>query len=211
MRARGSVDSPSNATPAGPRRLRPRARPRLLHRVEEDAVHAELAHELGRSPPVVHVLAPRAGVPRVVVHEHAKPRAWSVLHELPEPWHVAVVVELVPIVDPDHRIGMPEHNAVESAELPLRLVESRSGVNRPRHGRTGARPRARPARPRSTLVSTRTREGRTRAVVATRAAASVSPAFSVSPGGPRGGSSGAAKISVERVERHARLEGDLGR
>ena len=44
-RASGSVDSPSNATPGPTRRAQPG--PRLLHRVEEDAVGAELAHELG--------------------------------------------------------------------------------------------------------------------------------------------------------------------
>ena len=46
MRASGSVDSPSSATP-GPSAAR-QLGPRLLHRVEEDAVGAELAHEQPR-------------------------------------------------------------------------------------------------------------------------------------------------------------------
>ena len=47
MRASGSVDSPSSAI-AGLDAVerRPQAGLRLLHRVEEDAVDAELAHEL---------------------------------------------------------------------------------------------------------------------------------------------------------------------
>ena len=43
---------------------------RLAHRVEEDAVGAELAHEGGDRLGVAHGLAARAGVPRVVVDEH---------------------------------------------------------------------------------------------------------------------------------------------
>ena len=47
---------------------------RLLHRVEEDAVGAELAHELRDRRRVADRLAPRADVPRVVVDEHAHVR-----------------------------------------------------------------------------------------------------------------------------------------
>ena len=53
----------------------PEARLRLLHRVEEDAVGAELADELRDRLVVVDRLAPRADVPRVVVDEDAEPRA----------------------------------------------------------------------------------------------------------------------------------------
>ena len=46
-------------------------RVRLLHRVEEDPVGAELAHDRCDRLAVGYPLAPRAGVPRVVVDEHA--------------------------------------------------------------------------------------------------------------------------------------------
>ena len=79
MRASGSVDSPSNATPAGRVERGAQAGLRLLHRVEEDAVGAELAHELRERLVVGDRLAPRADVPRVVVRRRrGSPRAWKV-------------------------------------------------------------------------------------------------------------------------------------
>ena len=106
-----------------PRRVerRPKPRLRLLHRVEEDAVGAELAHELRDRDVVGDRLAPRADVPRVVVDEDAQPARLQLGDELADPGHVAVEVELVAVVDPDHGIRVPEHDPVEAAELALRL------------------------------------------------------------------------------------------
>ena len=42
--------------------------------------------------------------------------------------HVAVEIELVALVHADARIGVPEHDAVVAAELPLAVVEK--GVHR---------------------------------------------------------------------------------
>ena len=122
MRASGSVDSPSSAI-AGLDAVerRPQARLRLLHRVEEDAVDTELAHELRDREVVRDRLAPRADVPRVVVDEDAQAARLEVGNELADPGDVAVVVELVAVVDPDHGIGVPEHDPVEAAELALGL------------------------------------------------------------------------------------------
>ena len=97
------------------------ARLRLLHRVEEDAVGAELADELRDREVVGDRLAPRADVPRVVVDEDAQPARLQVGDELADAGHLAVEVELVAVVDPDHGIGVPEHDPVEAAELALRL------------------------------------------------------------------------------------------
>ena len=44
---------------------------RRLHRVEEDAVRPEQAHDLRDRLRVIDRLAARTGVPRVVVDEHA--------------------------------------------------------------------------------------------------------------------------------------------
>jgi hypothetical protein len=99
----------------------PQARLRLLHRVEEDAVGPELLDELRERAVVRDRLAPRADVPRVVVDEDALAARLQVGDELPDPGHLAVEVELVALVDPDHRIRVPEHDAVEAAELALGL------------------------------------------------------------------------------------------
>ena len=122
MRARGSVDSPSSAIPGLTRvERRPKPRLRLLHRVEEDAVDAELADELRDREVVGDRLPARADVPRVVVDEDAQPAGLQLLDELADPRDVPVEVELVAVVDPDHGIRVPEHDPVEAAELALRL------------------------------------------------------------------------------------------
>ncbi len=92
-----------------------------LQGVEEDAVGPELSHDAGDRLVVVDRLASRADVPRVVVDEYADAALVERVHELPEAGHATVEVELIALVDPDHRIGMPEHHAVEASELMLRL------------------------------------------------------------------------------------------
>ena len=99
----------------------PQARLRLLHRVEEDAVHAEVGDELRDREIVRDRLPPRADVPGVVVDEDAQAERLELRDELADPGDVAVVVELVAIVDTDHGICVPEHDPVEAAELTLRL------------------------------------------------------------------------------------------
>ena len=144
MRASGSVDSPSKRDAPAPSAAT-QLRPRLLHRVEEDAVDAELADERRRLPRVV-ARAPRrrAGVPRVVVEEDPHAARLEVARRArARSGHVAVLVELVALVDPDHRVRVPEHDAVEPAELALVLVEQPLGREAlGRRGRRAARPRA---------------------------------------------------------------------
>ena len=100
---------------------------RLLHRVEEHAVRVEPADEIAGRRRVVVRLAPRADVPRVVVDEHADAALVEGGDELADPGHVAVEVELVPLVDPDQRVGVPEDDAVVAAELLDALVEEPVG------------------------------------------------------------------------------------
>ena len=121
-RASGSVDSPSSAIPGRTAvERRPEARLGFLHRVEEDAVGSEVAHELRDRDVVRDRLAARPDVPGVVVDEDAQAARLQLVDQLADPRHVAVEVELVPLVDPDHGVGVPEDDAVEAAELALRL------------------------------------------------------------------------------------------
>ena len=114
---------------AGPGRVdrAPKLRPRLLHRVEEHAVDPEVGHQRGDRLLVGDGLAARADVPRVVVDEDPQAARPEPVDERVQLGHVAVEVELVARVDPDHGIRMPEHDAVEAAELGLAVVDEAVG------------------------------------------------------------------------------------
>ncbi len=99
----------------------------FLHRVEEDAVGAEVTGHVRHRLRVGHAFSTRARIPRVVVDEDAHTARLDRRDELADPGHVAVVVELVSLVDPDHRIGVPEDDRVVAAELALALVEQAIG------------------------------------------------------------------------------------
>src|SRR5262249_47524030 len=72
-------------------------------------------------------LAPGAGVPGVVVDEDAYAEPLDRLDELVDPGDVAVEVELIALVDPDYRVGVPEDDGIPAAELALGLVEEPVG------------------------------------------------------------------------------------
>ena len=99
---------------------------RFPQRVQEDPVRAEFGdhrHQFGR----VRVAPPGPGVPGVVVHEHRHPGVLQRPDQLRQPRHVAVEVPLVAIVDTDHGIGVPQQDAVEPAEPPIRVREQPLG------------------------------------------------------------------------------------
>lgn len=93
----------------------------LLERVEEDAVCAEAAHRRGE---LLSIISRTSGarVPRVVVEEHGDSGGAQCGCGVCQAVHV-VEVPLIAIIDPDHRVGVPEHDAVESAEAEAGVVE----------------------------------------------------------------------------------------
>ena len=158
-------------------------------------------------------LASRADVPRVVVDEHADAALVEGGDELADPGHVAVEVELVPLVDPDHRVGVPEDDAVVAAELLDAFVEEPVGREASRRvvvERLVPQPRERdreaPARPRELRLFVG------RAVVADPLDRLRAPAGSASrQAGQSAGSSGAARIFAPSSSSSGPRSGDGAR
>ena len=100
--------------------------PTLLEGVEEDPVDLELGDQSGQLGRVV-AGPPGAGVPRVVVDEHLDPGRVQVGDKLGEAVDVAVEVPLVPVVEADHGVRVPQHHSVEPAEPLPRVGEQPVG------------------------------------------------------------------------------------
>ena len=124
-RASGSVDSPSNATPGPTASSRPGRASFIVSRKSPSAPRSRTSPAIDRV--VAALLLRRRGLPRVVAEEDAHAARLEVADELRQVGHVAVVVELAALVDPLHRIRVPEHDAVEPAE---RLVPGEVAVGR---------------------------------------------------------------------------------
>lgn len=91
-----------------------------MERVEEDAVGLDGADHGREGVDVARALPARAGVPRIVIDEDADAdgaeAAGQVAQRVQAARHVAVKVELVPVVEPDARVGVPEDKGVVPAE-----------------------------------------------------------------------------------------------
>ena len=201
----------------GPRLVERRAKAgaSLLHRVQEHAVDAEVGDEPRDGLLVVDGLAPRADIPRVVVDEDAHAASPEDRHELTDAGHVPVEVELVAIVDPDHRIRLPEDDPVEAAEVSRGLVEESLGRESARRmvveqlvPEPGERDREAALRPGELGPAVL-------AVVVRDSRGGLRPpaSQSVAPRGPIGGIVGSGKDlrGVELVQAGARLERDACR
>ena len=99
------------------------------HGVQKHAVGADRRDDAGQRLAVAVPVrfAPRADIPRVVVHEHAHAAVVGALHQAAQPRqtarHVAVQVQLVAAVDPQPRIRLPQQNEVVAAELALAVIQ----------------------------------------------------------------------------------------
>jgi len=105
----------------------PELRRAFLHRIEEDAVHAQGGDHLAEHVQVPSALPARVDVPWIVVDVGAQAGSVQLLHNPPQarqpPGLVAVEVELVALIEPDPRIRMPQEDTVESAaSRPARIA-----------------------------------------------------------------------------------------
>ena len=94
---------------------------RVLQRVEEDAVGIEPADHLREFVDVL-TAAPGSRVPWVVVDEHAYAGIVQGSRGFRQAGDV-IEIPLVALVDADDGIRVPQHDAVESAEPLVRIVE----------------------------------------------------------------------------------------
>ena len=62
-------------------------------------------------------------VNRAAIDEHPQPTPLEGGDELGEPGRISIPVELVPLVEPDHRICVPQHDRVVAAEVAPRGLQ----------------------------------------------------------------------------------------
>src|SRR5262249_55690963 len=104
---------------------------RLPQGVQEDAVRSRLLEQPDERLPVIDRLTPGAEIPGVVVDEDPEAQPLQIPNHGIQAGNVSVEVELVALVDPDHRIGGPEDDGIEAAEVPAAALDEGFGREAP--------------------------------------------------------------------------------
>ena len=101
----------------------------LVHRVQKDAIGVDRRDEVCQCLQIAATFAPRAGVPRVVVDEDAHATRMAATTQIAQArqtaGHVPIEVKLIPLVDADPRIGVPQYQTVVATEVMPAFVEER--------------------------------------------------------------------------------------
>src|SRR5262249_44180680 len=80
---------------------------------------------------VIARLTPGADIPGVVVDEDPKAQPLQIPNQCIQAGNLAVEVKLVALVDPDHRIGVPEDDGIEATEVPAAALDEGLGREAP--------------------------------------------------------------------------------
>ena len=100
-----------------------------VQRVQKNTVRVNRRHQFGQHVQVVPRLAPCALVPGIVIDQHLDPRLVQTLRQFPQARqparHVAIEVKLIPPVETDSWICVPQNDAVKAPKpLPSVLQQS---------------------------------------------------------------------------------------